>query len=75
MPCDEMNFPAIVAASLRNQTELAKLLADKSVHDSAKIAGLVEACQKNQALFAEFVAGYTFTLTARRRPPARCSAA
>lgn len=75
MPCEEVNLPAIIAASLRNQTELAKLLADKSVHDSAKIAGLVEACQKNQALFAEFVAQYTITLNPRRKAPPRCAAA
>lgn len=75
MPCEEVNLPAIVAASLRNQTELAKLLANQTIHDSISLAALVEACQKNQALFAEFVAQYTITLNPRRKAPQRCAAA
>jgi hypothetical protein len=73
--CDPVSLPSVIAAALRNQTELARILADQGTHDTTQRAALVASCERNQALFYEFVAKYQISVAPRPKAPARCSGA
>lgn len=72
MPCDRINFPAILRLALRNQLALAELLAERGVVDFTRRRKLVEAAKANLAEFDEFIAGYTLTIRKRAATPRKC---
>ena len=74
--CDEINLPAILSQSLKNQTQIVVLLSDVAAGNillpQSQLGALLVSCSETQAMFAKFLGDYQIQVQKRTEKPRKC---